>query len=641
MGLNLKDQIYRESFLESFKGLDTVSSITNMELGYLRKADNCDITEVGALVKRNGYVSILSALGVWTGRSVRFGINYKVSPTVTRKVVWGENTLNGELGYITGSAITVISSALSTNRPSIIQFDTLLFYFNGVSCFLYDGTTTRQIGITEPIAAPTFNANIAGSLVNGATYLFAYTYYNSVTGAESSPSPISAPIVPTTGGIRLNITAGVATTADTILVYRTTANGPILFLDGSTTIASTTYDSTVLDGDLGPELELDNTRITTFGQPRYALASQNRVFLTGIPDNPNRVHFSKIGINGPMPESYMATSFIDCLSAGGVNDVNLGIGQANDVPIILKPYSIGRLDQLGSTGAENGVDSVIFEYREVSRATTAVSHWAQCNVYNNLVWLGSDNIYMTDGTQIIPIGDRITDKIKRLDFTKFNNFSGHNDRQNKRIYFACDIFNLGSITTTKIVIVGSYRKFPEFHWTIYTPGRNSVTYPGIQAGCFFDLDGTSNNTLVNFGNSTYDGDIFQMNTGDNDADKGIYFDVVDYPTKMGLDEEPKLFFKDIIFARGNGGNYNLNVYGIYDLSDAPTDLAELSLLNDGAVWDISRWDIDVWAENTVRRLPYSMHRKVTYKQLNFVQSGADQPVTIFGYIKTARPEEFK
>lgn len=639
MGQEFSENLFRDSIFDSFKGLDTVSAITNMQPGYLRIARNCNITEVGAIEKRKGIDSVLTSL--WGAFSIIAGVEYVVSSTVTRLVVFGSGG-TGQLGYINAGAILNISVGLSTNRPSLFQFNSLLFFYNGVACFLYDGTTTRQIGITPPAAAPTFNANIAGGLVVGANYIYAYTYYNSVTGAESSPSPVSAPIACVAGGIRINVAPGVAATADTIRVYRTSANGAILFLDGTAGIAAVTYDSIIADAALSLEMELDNSRITDWGEPRYGTVSQNRVFLTGFSDAPSRVRFSKIGQSGPMPESFQALSFTDCDSLGGLRDPNIGIGQANDVPIIMKQRSIGRLDALGATNDEFAVDNVIFEYKELSRATSCVSHWAQCNVYNNLIWLGTDNIYMTDGKQVIPIADRIADKIRRLVLTQAIKFSGHNDQFNKRIYFDVIYTNEDGIQE-EVQIVGSYRNYPEFAWTVYDPGDNTLTHPGIKAGCFFDV--TIGSTIeVYAGSSTAVGDVYQMNIGDNDNGSPIFFQVRDYPTSWGKSEQMKLFSKDYIRAKGSTAyptTYNLDCYSIYDLQEIEEEPFSLQINGDQYLWDLALWDVALWSAEGVRFLEYCSHRMAFYKQLQMQNTNADQPITIYGYVKTAMHEDIK
>lgn len=652
MSLKFKDEIYRESLFQSFKGLDTTSSLTNMEPGYLRIADNANIDETGAIKKRKGYEDKLQTHWSYLGTflSIRFGIEYFVTSSTSQIVLFGEDGVEGFLGVATASVAVVFGGlgALSDNRPSIVQFQKLLFYFNGDYCMLYNGATTRQIGITPPTNAPTGGADIAGGLVVGANYLYAYTYYNSVTGAESSPSPLSAPLVTAVGGKVVNLTAGTATTADTIRIYRTLANQSILFLEGTAAIAAVTFNSVLPDSGLGPlELELDNTRITVWGEPQYAVVSQNRIFVAGLlfpPIGtialPNRVRFSKIGQSGPMPESYQAQAFVDCESSGGEKDINIGLGQANEVPIVLKKNSIGRLDQVGSIGSDIAEDNVIFEYKEISRAVTTISHWAQCNVYGNIVWIGKDNIFMSDGNQVYPIADRISETLKTFLYNSPVKMSGHNDIKNKRIYF--------SVTTNvatnecNYIIVGSYRKFPEFNWTIYAPGPNPITHPGFNSGCFFDITQSDGTQEVHFGSSPNVGTYYKMNTNDNDNGNGIYFRVRDYPSSFGLDEEPKLFFKDIVHVQGNGGDYNLQVFSVYDLLDFGTDPALLNLYTPGARWDSALWDSSLWADEDIAvARPYSKHRKAFYEQLEFKNINPNEPITIFGYIKNARPEEFK
>jgi len=640
MAQQFQGQIFRDSLFESFKGLDTVSALTNMQPGYLRIAKNANITEIGAIEKRKGYASVLSVL--WGAFAITAGVEYVVSTSITRRVVFGQNA-SGQLGYINAGAITNIVTGLSTNRPSLFQFGSLLFFYNGVACFLYDGTTTRQIGITAPVAAPTFNANIVGNLVAAANYLYAYTYYNSVTGAESSPSPISVPIVAPPGqGIRINITAGVPTTADTIRVYRTVANGGILFLDGTAAIAATAYDSVVADASLSTEMELDNSRITAWGEPRYGTVSQSRVFLTGFSDVTSRVRFSKIGQEGPMPESFQAVSFVDCDNIGGLRDPNIGIGQANDVPIILKNYSVGRLDALGSLNDEPVVDNVVFEYKELSRAVTCVSHWAQCNVYNNMLWLGLDNIYMTDGKEVIPIANSITDQIRNCVNSESLKFHGYNDSANKRVYFKV-ISQDPTGLNEEVIFVGSYRRFPEFAWTTYNQGENPITHPGIPSGCFFEInDGTSLQTYC--GTSALTGDVFVINTGDNDNGNPIYFQVRDYPTSFNMSEQNKLFRKDYIRAKGSSSyptTYNLQCYSLYDLQDYLEDPLALQINGSQYQWDVSLWDVALWSAEGVRFLEYSMHRKAFYKQIQMQNTNSDEPITIYGYVKTAFPQEIK
>lgn len=660
MAEKLKDQIYRDSLFDSFQGLDTVSALTNMQPGYLRIAKNCYLTEDGAVNKRQGvlYQNEIPWVGV---DFITNGINY-VPSLGAELVAFGHNGVTGRLGRFTPPSISNIITGLATVKPTLLQFGEALYFFNGVSSFLFDKiypplpfpNVPRQIGITAPTAAPTDLGDIAGSLVNTSRYIWVYTYYNSVTGAESSPSPGLAVVVTPSGGRSIGVTAGTATTADLIRLYRTVANGAILFLDSEVPIASTTISSTTADGNLGHELELDNTRITVWGEPRYAAVSQNRIFVTGFPDNSNRVRFSKIGVTGPMPESYQATGFADCESSGGYGDRNIGIGQANNTPIVLKTNSIGRLDQLGTINSELTVDNVVFEYQEISRAVTCASHWAQCNVFTQLLWMGIDNIYMTDGKTVTPIADTISNLIASVTVDP-ETMLGYNDIINKQVYFSAfiDSNNLPEEFRTEVgiqkwIFVGSYRKFPEFKWTVFCPGMNEVTHHGPIPGCFISAN---RYTYMGIEDTAYTtagmrGRLSALNVNDYDqlepnTIRGIYFKVRDYPTKFGLDEEEKLFFKDFLYIGANLSlNYSVRMYSIFDLTDVLEEFYNLRLGGEFGIWNRSLWDRSRWGYRKVR-YEYPKHRKAIYEQIEFQNFNANEPLKLFGYVKCARPESFK
>jgi hypothetical protein len=655
MSEKLKDQIYRESLFQSFQGLDTVSALTSMEAGYLRIAKNCNLTEDGAINKRLGcqYVNATPWAG---GNFIIGGLNY-IALEFDDLILFGADGTNGRLGVLTDPTITDIITGLAASKPSMFQFERLMFFLNGDGAFIYDGTAVSQIGIDPPTVAPTDGGDIAGDLVNTANYIWVYTYYNSNTGAESSPSSSFAVIVNPSGGRRINVTPGDPLTADFIRLYRTTASGAILFLDSEAAIGSTFIDSVIDDLGLGAELEIDNTRLSVWGEPRYGVVSSNRVFVTGFNDNPNRTRFSKIGKSGSMPESYQATGFCDCQSQGGVKDRNIGIGQANDTVIVIKPNSVGSINQLGSLNSDIAVDNVVFEYKEISRAVTALSHWGICNVLNNMVWMGSDNFYLTDGKQAAPIADKISNLLSAIQVNE-ETIDAYNDQKNQRVYFSCmvdpsalpDEFKAAEgAQLEKWIFEGSYRKFPEFKWTIHTPGSNKITHPGIIPGCFI---ARGKETYFGIGDTDYTttgmrGRINRLNDGlgdvlEPDQNRGIFFKARDYPSKFGLDEEPKLWFKDYIHIGSDlNKGYGLRVYSVYDQSEVTEDFLNLRLGGDFAIWNRALWNRGTWGYRKIRYEYSESHRKAVYKQLEFQNFNADEPIKIYGYIKCARPEEFK
>jgi len=614
--IKLKDNIYRESIFNAYTGLDLTDSITNMPSTALRIADNVDITISGAVTTRAGYESVFSV--DWGSRIIHGGIEFQINDSTSQVVVAGKGSSpgTGVLGVATTSVAPIISG-LSVARPSLVQFSNLLFYFNGVDDFLYDGAVTRQIGIDPPSVAPTDGGNIAGSLIVAAEYGWVYTYYNSITGAESSPSDLLQVTIGVGGGRRINVTPGSATTADTINLYRTTANGPLLFFDTSGPIASTFLDSVQPDAGLGEELVIDNTRLSVWGGVKYAVSVNNRIFVAGFAHPlQNRVRYSAVEQNGPMPESYQARGFIDCISNTGLGDVLIGLGTAFQTPMVLKDNSIGRLDVAGSFTSEVGVDNVIYQYNEISRGITGVSHWAITNVLNNMVWLGKDNIYMTDGTNVTPIATSISAFIKTLNFSQPDKISAVNDVSNRKIMF---FVMFGNVTEPNYVLTGSYQNYPNFYWTFYNPGPDLDIWPGISAASAFLISQPDETKDVYFGNTAYNGKLYHLGVGSTDDGSAIRHHVRDYPTNYGIPEEKKLFFEDFIYVSGNGTLYDMSLSSVYDLSIAGQDSESISVLNEEALWDVALFDVSQFQDEIPIRIVYNPHRKAFYKQLDIIQ----------------------
>lgn len=120
----------------------------------------------------------------------------------------------------------------------------------------YNGTTLRNWGITAPASAPTLSTSGTG-IDCLASYYYVYTYCNSGTGHESSPSPVSLCLTPFTNKtISIAVTASSDTQVDQIRLYRTTDGGsfdPAVmrevpgspFANATATIADTAADTSL------------------------------------------------------------------------------------------------------------------------------------------------------------------------------------------------------------------------------------------------------------------------------------------------------------------------------------------------------------------------------------------------------------
>jgi hypothetical protein len=639
VGLN-NAQVTQE--YEQTLGVDETSNEASIPAGYVRSAWNANLGLSGGYEKRDGHSEQLSA--EWTGLSITAGIEYRTPAITARKVLFGTDgtASGGEIGYDNAGAMTSVLSGLAgTVRPTFVQLNRLLGFFNGEDApVIYDGAATRQMGITAPAAAPSLVAGTAGSLANG-SYVFAYTYYNSATGAESSPSALATIVL---GGandsVDLTLLAGDSDTADTIRIYRTTANGNELFLDGTNNIADTTYTSIVEDAGLSSiGLEYDNSRITDFVptlnsiQAQYPSVAQNRVFLK---TDRNTIRHSKIGQSGPMFESFEASAVAYCKGKYGDRDDVIGSGVAGDVPIVLKERSVGRLDAIGVNPELSPFDQVRYNYIEISASVGAVSHWAGCQVYDEYVFLGRDNVYATNGQGIRKVGDRVAAFIQSCGFlsSQVTKISAENDVRNQRIIIS--IFKDAVSTVPDYQLVGDYRKYPDFRWTFYRPGVNASTHPGIRPGCFFLAQNAVDGGFDLYaGNLDANGQYYKLNDGADDLTYGIYFRVKTRAYDKGAPMADKLYKDAGFHVRGNGEAYSMSVSAIYDLAGFEEGAENISLATGGAQWDVAVWDVDSWSDDAILLSQYSAHRKAKFQQLVFSNTGADQPIEILGWATSA------
>lgn len=613
-------------------GMDTTSSLQAMQPGYVRSALNCRPNLSGGYVKRGGYAAQLDT--PWSTRSITAGIEYKGSGGTRLKLLFGTDGTGtgGRLGYISAGAVTEILTGLSGSaRPSLIQYDDQLFFFNGSDApVVYDGTSTKQMGITPPASAPTSSIAAGGSPGLGAgSYIWAITYYNSVTGAESSPSPLVTGTAAAGNKNTLSFSAGSASTADTIRIYRTYANGQQLYLEGTAAISATSYVSQLADASLTtPQLELDNTRLTTWsGTPKYPAVADRRIF---IRTGKNEIRWSKVGQSGAMPESFPVTNVADCAGTYGGGDDVIGISKAGSVPIVLKERSIGKLELVGFPDSSVAAETSFYLYKELTDAVGALSHWAAVEVLGECIFLTKDNIFGTRGEagDLRALAPTLQTTIRGLGFasSQIQRVSAINDPTLQQVRF--QVFLNSNASTPAYTLVGDYRDYPKFKWTIDAPGTNTGTHPGIVAGCYFSaLDATTGVSAIFFGGVS-NGQVYQLHSGTTDAGSAIYFEIIDRPRGCQNPMADKLWKTGGFYAEGDGTAYNLTISAIYDLSGEEEGVRITSLATGGSLWDNSDWDTATFASTLAPLRKYQPHRKAKFQQLVFRQTSASAPLTL-------------
>jgi hypothetical protein len=641
------------------QGVDTTSPVSLLQPGYVRQALNTNIGTTGGYVKRDGCVKQLTT--PWSGLAIRNGVEYRMLNGTTQKLVFGTNDVGiAKLGKLdgVGGVSDLVTGLSASNRLAFAQIDERLYAFNGDSVnapFVYEGITTRELGLDPPTNAPTGSGSTGGSLDEG-PYIFSYTYAirNSTTFqiiAESSPSDFLN-LTLTSGQNRaiLGVVASLQTVSGSleivIRIWRTVPNGSVPFLADTVPNVTGNINVDAADAELDTrQLELDNSRLEIFDgytKAKYPVIARNRLFV--VHENRNEARFSKISQNGPMIESFPALNLSSLEGIHGASDKVVGLGQINGVPIVLKERSVGRLEEVGLPDITQAEDLVTYIYREISQTIGGVDHFAQCQVFEELVFLGKDNVYATDGQRIRPIAPLIQETIRGCDFrpNKKNKVSMTNDTKFRRIYI--QVFENQASSEPTLTLVGDYQRYPDFRWTFYSKGTDSTTHPGFRAGSFFQLTNDTDGSLETyFGNSNKDGNLYKMNTGtfddDNGTERGIFFKVISRPYMMGAPLITKLYKRVRIFAQATDDTYQLEFCSIFDLSSEEEFCEDFTIPGTGNNWDEHNWVDDpeteadplVWAGPALAELEYDPHRKAKFMQLVFNQPDKDAPVTLLGW----------
>src|SRR6266850_728106 len=227
--------------------------------------------------------NVMTSVRQWAERRPGFSASVESSPTVfsdlKRQFIWRRWTTPGTalagkfiwMGCdISGGFAKVYKMIVGTDASAVLlwtsttsePFDFVVsnntcYMGNGTDMKKFDGTNFWKWGITSPSVTPTLTF-AAGTANIYASWNYLYTYYNSTTGHESSPSVISAGTgVQALKTVQIAVTASTDPQVDQIRIYRTTDGGaqdPVEMqeISGSPFAnATTTYTDSTADTSLG------------------------------------------------------------------------------------------------------------------------------------------------------------------------------------------------------------------------------------------------------------------------------------------------------------------------------------------------------------------------------------------------------
>jgi len=204
-----------------FLGLNNVSDALRLKFGWLQKADNMNITDTGALVRRDGFSKALTAVPSGAYATEDFSRMYLVDA--------------GELKQVFSPTSTVtLKSGLSTHPMHWAEANEQVYFNNGVDSgiILKDGTV-RDWHWTEP-TMPALAA-IGGGLPAGVYQAACTTLMDD--GRETGASDAAAVYLNGTQGLRIDgLTVGaqvyIAPADSTVFQYAFVATGTSMTWNG-------------------------------------------------------------------------------------------------------------------------------------------------------------------------------------------------------------------------------------------------------------------------------------------------------------------------------------------------------------------------------------------------------------------------
>jgi hypothetical protein len=533
----------------------------------------------GRMIRRRGLNKITS-VGTWD-ELISSMFDYKTAAGAWTLIVGGET----KLGKLSGNQVIDISKIggtpyLSRTDPWVFAQYQDVFYAcrkDGGSLQRSNGLSVGDAGISAPATGATLAQGAAGSLGAG-DYIGVVTFGNSLTGAESDPSPVSNTL--TLGASKkidwTSIPTSTNAQTDVRYLYRTLAGqtGEYYWVGTLEDNFTTTFTDNVIQDNMGAQASFDN------GLPPASVVQMavwnERLWLS---DQIN-LYFSELGL----VESYSTYSVIPVTPDDG--------------------HTINGLLPFGSsllTGKSNamhyvvGTDESDFEVRVLSDRHGCNSHHSMQTGEGMAIWFGGNNFYQTDGNVVRSIGDtHVRDIVDGIDSQYYNLVRGALDP--KRKWYIAGVPADGATEITKLLIFN----YEDQTWTTCSYTNKTPQF----LGDFFDENGAHVFYCSAGDEGSGDSHIYQWDNSNTDADSDA-IPVECLSKKYGFETDDILkFMKDIALHTNKiAEDITVSLYADGVLVAGPTTLN---------MWSIHEW----------KRVPLSNRGRLgAYLQLKIEYTG--------------------
>jgi hypothetical protein len=357
----------------------------------------------------------------------------------------------------------------------------------GLKRFTHD--YMQSAGLAPLTAAPTLADGGAGGSIEAGTYYSVVTRFNSLTGAESNPSPRSGAVT-IVANHKINWTWTDVETGqwDSYRLYRTLPNqlGEYFFVYQTLSPYTLSYVDNVVQNDLGSSVSFDN------GLPPtgllYGDLFKERMFASDGID----VFFSEYGL----PEAWAEDSIIPVFTDDGhqIRSVRaygdrVVVGKTNKVHYIV------------ATGPRS------FSLQTLSDKHGCWSHKGMKVAEGHLFWPSSEDFYRSDGSSTNAIGNT---KIRKL---------MERVPEEQRSLITAEIYEPRNLYIASIPLDGSTTNRAVVAYNYKTDAWTAFDHPADSPNFVSEIFNT------NYGKQIYatfgDGHLYQYLTGNDDFGTAI------------------------------------------------------------------------------------------------------------------------
>ena len=465
-----------------------------------RKPDglyNLAFNEYGQEVKRAGYAKY-NTNSIGADHKITGLHRFYKQNTATKEFLCAWNTSLYKLAETTpwgATALTGCPALTADSDTYFADFADHCYIVNGIDTMMkYDMSNVRLNGIAVP-SAPTFNANVDGSLTAG-TYYFCYTFVDE-DGYESNGGTASAAMTAEADpndGITINIAASDDTKITKRRIYRTTVGGSIYYYDGEVADNETlTYNSTISDADISLKSILHTDHNAPPASPSLVVKRLSRVNIAVDDDLYVSKNYDKTtGVRSV--EYFPPTNYFP---TGNGQKITGLMEQLSELPV----FTENTIERLVGTDEDN------FQLANAHQEDGCIAKRSVVNCKNYVVFLSFNGIYIFDGVSAsaidVAFGGRLNKYIRDNINYSYAHLSCATYFDNK--YLLCIPTGESAIPNTTI-----YFDFETKSYGVYSFNFSSF--------CKFDKGGDG---LKLFGGSNTIGRVYKVFDGLDDDGSAI------------------------------------------------------------------------------------------------------------------------